>query len=277
MTRPSLRRELELARTLAREAGRLILEVYATNFAVTEKSGDEGPVTEADRRANTLIVRGLAEAFPGDGIIAEESTDNADPRKVRRCWYVDPLDGTREFVARNGEFAVHVGLAVEGEARLGVVYLPVADRLYAGVVGEGCELELEGTTRELHVSSVTDPRELRLLVSRSHKSPRTDRVVELLGLTHVVACGSVGVKCGLLAEGRADLYLHPSGRSSRWDACAPEAVLRAAGGELTDLHGRPYRYDGEELRNVRGLLGSNRAARQVVRAAVDRMLRETPR
>jgi 3'(2'), 5'-bisphosphate nucleotidase len=276
MTTTNLTRELDLARTLAVEAGRLILEVYATEFDVVDKAAGAGPVTEADRRANTLLVRELRRAFPADGIIAEESADNSDARRFARCWYVDPLDGTREFVARNGEFAVHVGLAIGGEARLGVVYKPVDGKLYAGIVGDGCTLESAGKTSRLQVSTRSDQASLRLVVSRSNKSPQTDRIRALLGITDVRECGSVGVKAGLLAENLADVYLHASPRSSRWDSCAPEAVLRAAGGDLTDLFGARYRYDGAELENVRGLFGCNAAAAAVVQPAVLRVLAETP-
>lgn len=262
-----LTRELAVARELAREAGRLLLEVYATDFAVVEKADDAGPVTEADRRANAFLVEALRREFPGDGIVAEESADHGDSRSRRRCWFVDPLDGTAEFVARNGEFAVHVGLAVDGEARLGVVYRPVGSKLYAGIVGDGCTLEEKGDTRTLRVNQVADPAAMRLVVSRSHRSRKTDAIRQALGITRVTECGSVGLKCGLLAEGVADLYLHPGPRSQRWDSCAPEAVLRAAGGVLTDLAGDPYRYDGTELANVRGLLGCSALAFPTIRAA----------
>lgn len=270
---PELSRELDVARALAREAGRLLLEVYATDFAVVEKENGAGPVTEADRRANAFLVEELRRAFPGDGIVAEESAEYGDSRSRSRCWFIDPLDGTAEFVARNGEFAVHVGLAVDGEARLGVVYGPVADKLYAGIVGDGCVLETGGHTRPLRMSPPPDPAAMRLVVSRSHRSRKTDTIRRSLGITRVLECGSVGLKCGLLAEGAADLYLHPGSKSQRWDSCAPEAVLRAAGGILTDLFGEPYRYDGDELGNLRGLVGCAVEAFPAVRAATEPIAR----
>ncbi len=269
-----LNREADLARALAREAGRVILDVYATDFAVEEKAGGEGPVTQADKRANALIVGGLRAAFPDDGVVAEESADNRDAGRFTRCWFVDPLDGTREFVARNGEFAVHIGLAIAGEVKLGVVFLPVSDKLYTGVVGAGAELEADGTTRTLHVSAAARPREVRLLVSRSHRTKRTEHFCELAGIPRVIERGSVGLKCGLIAEGAAEAYVHASPRSSRWDSCAPEAVLKGAGGLMTDLFGEPYRYDGVELRNLRGLVGSNATALPIIRRALDALLAE---
>lgn len=250
-----LERELHVARTLALEAGRVLLEIYETAFAVREKPAGGGPVTDADARANELIVEALQAEFPGDAVIAEESV-GAAAKHGPRCWYVDPLDGTREFVDRNGMFAVQIGLSLRGQAALGVVFAPVAGKLYSGIVGRGCTLEEGGTTRQLEVAPAPEKdSDLRLVTSRSHRSPTTDRIRERLGIERVIQMGSVGLKCGLLAEGLADVYLHPSARSFRWDCCAPEAVLRAAGGTLTDLAGVPYRYDGTELENARGLLG----------------------
>ncbi len=245
--------ELEVATRVAREAGAVILEVYATNFDVVQKADDQGPVTEADQRANELIVSTLRREFPSDSIIAEETTRRDETASTRR-WFIDPLDGTREFVARNGMFAVHIGLAVDGQAVLGVVYAPVSRKLYAGTRDGGSTLELDGATRRLQVAHKANVRDLHLLVSRAHRSKRTDDIQRRLGITRVTPQGSVGLKTGLIAEGLADLYLHPSSRSSRWDSCGPEAILRGAGGVLTDFSGAPYLYDGAELANVRGLL-----------------------
>lgn len=248
----SFEKELEVAARLAREAGELILEVASLpSFRVEEKPEEGGPVTEADLLANEHIVRGLREAFPDDGVVAEESDGDGDGRS--RCWYVDPLDGTKEFLRGNGQFAVHIGLAVEGEARVGIVYRPVGRRLYAGVVGRGCTLEEGGTTRRL-VAPRADPSSLRLALSLSHPSRRIEEVREGLGVREVVRSGSVGLKCAMVAEGAADLYVHASRKSYRWDACAPEAVVRGAGGVFLDMAGEPYRYGEGELQNLRGIL-----------------------
>jgi 3'(2'), 5'-bisphosphate nucleotidase len=257
-----LERELDVALRLAREAGRVLLEVYATSFAVREKPDGGGPVTDADARANALIVDALRAEFPEDAIIAEESVGAAAAHGPR-CWYVDPLDGTREFVNRNGMFAVQIGLAIDADAVLGVVFAPVSRKLYSGIVGRGGTVEDGEESRPLRVAPAR-AEALRLVVSRSHRSPKTERLRQALGIDHVIEMGSVGLKCGLVAEGLADVYLHPSKRTYRWDSCAPEAILGAAGGSLTDLGGHPYRYDGRELENTRGLLGCSPGARDVV-------------
>ena len=244
---------------IARGAGAILMDVYATDFSVAYKAKAD-PVTDADTRANAYIVGELQRAFPGDGIVAEESADQSDALRGGRCWYVDPVDGTKEFVARNGEFAVMLGLAIDGAAVLGVVYQPVTDKLYAGVVGEGATLEQHGASRELRVSEVSDPRQLRLVVSRSHRNRTVAGVVSKLGIQDERQTGSVGLKAGLIAERQADLYLHISDKSSMWDACGPEAVLRAAGGRFTDMAGKPYHYGGTDMRNRSGILACNAAA-----------------
>lgn len=266
-------REIAEASDLARGAGQILLEVYATDFAVEQKDADGGPVTEADRRASAFIVEGLRRAFPGDGVVSEELSDVSGADR-RRCWYVDPLDGTREFVNRNGEFAIHIGLSVDGKAAAGVVYRPIGGRLFAGAPGSGATVEDAAGLRSLHVSRTVTPEALRLVASRSHFSRKVDQVRKRLGITEIQRSGSVGLKCGMLAEGTADLYVHVSRKSYRWDICAPEAVLRGAGGVLTDLAGKPYAYDGEELQNLRGLLACSTAAWPVVGPVVAEMARE---
>ena len=251
-----LDRELVEAVKLAKEAGDLLMEIYATDFDVDFK-GEKNPVTEADRKVNELLVRRLRETFPGDGVVAEESRDTSDSIRRGRCWYIDPLDGTKEFIAKNGEFAVMIGLAIEGEARLGVVYRPVGDRLYRAVVGDSAFVDVGDRTFALKGTVVSDPKELRLVVSRSHRSESTDALVKRLQIQHETTSGSVGLKVGLIAQRDADLYVHLSGHSWAWDACAPDAILRSAGGRFTDLGGRSFVYGGDDLRSRRGILACN--------------------
>ncbi|HSN84072.1 MAG TPA: 3'(2'),5'-bisphosphate nucleotidase CysQ [Polyangiales bacterium] len=258
-----LDREIREAARIARHAGAILMKIYATDFAVSYK-GRADPVTEADMQANAYIVGELREHFPEDGIVAEETTDKSDALKPGRCWYVDPLDGTKEFIERNGEFSVMLGLAIDGRSSAGVVYQPTTDKLYAGAVGSGAYLEEMGVRRELKVSDVSDTSRLRLVVSRSHRNRAVDEVVRKLDVEHELALGSVGLKAGLIAEQKADLYLHISDRSSAWDACGPEAVLQAAGGRFTDLGGNAYHYGGTDMRNRAGIIACNAAAYDAV-------------
>jgi 3'(2'), 5'-bisphosphate nucleotidase len=236
-----LERELASAVEFARQAGQILLAVYAKDFSVAFK-GKNDPVTEADQLANTFLVQALRERFPEDGIVAEETADQSDALAKERCWFVDPLDGTKEFIAKNGEFSVMIGLAIAGESRLGVVYQPSLDKLYAGVVGQGARLEEAGKVRSLQVSDQADTSKLRLVVSRSHRPESVEQIMAKLGTDQEMPSGSVGVKVGLITEQRADLYVHVSDKSSLWDACGPEAILKAAGGSFCHVDGSQVNY-----------------------------------
>ncbi|MDB4974802.1 MAG: 3-5-bisphosphate nucleotidase [Myxococcaceae bacterium] len=253
-----LEQELAAAVELARGAGRILMDIYAQDFAVAYK-GKNDPVTEADKLANAYIVEELTRRFPDDGIVAEESVDRGDSLTKSRCWFVDPLDGTKEFIAKNGEFSVMIGLAVDGKSLLGVVFQPSLDKLYHGVVGQGATLEQQGKVSALRVSEESDPAKLKLVVSRSHRPASIEQIMTRLGTTAEMPSGSVGVKVGLIAERAADLYVHISDKSSLWDACGPEAVLHAAGGRFTHVDGSAISYTSAEMKNLKGILACNRA------------------
>jgi 3'(2'), 5'-bisphosphate nucleotidase len=255
--------ELRVALRLAREAGAVVLEYYNTPLHVEQKENayDSEPVTEADRAANALIVAGIRHEFPDDGILAEESIDTERRLGKRRVWMIDPLDGTKGFISRGADFAVQIGLAVDGESVLGVVYQPLPRVMYWAARAGGAWIERNGTAAErARVSDVSDIRHMRLAASRSHRSPRMDRVVRALGLEQEVQRNSVGVKVGLLIERRCDLYIHLSPRTKQWDTCAPEAILSEAGGRFTDLFGVPLRYNSPEVENRNGIVATNGAA-----------------
>lgn len=253
-----LEHELEIARGLTLRAGALVMSHYG-NVKVETKAGDE-PVTAADREANELLVRGLSEAFPDDGILAEESKPIAGWWKHERIWCIDPVDGTKEFIKQNGEFAVMVGLAQAGVAVLGLVFLPARGLLYWGGPQLGTfEEDLDGgrAPRKLRVSDRAEFSEMGMAISRSHRSERVSDMAQRLGITSETLSGSVGIKLAMVASASVDLYLHPSEGTKRWDACGPDAILAGAGGVLTDLRGRPIAYASEDIHNTSGLLASN--------------------
>ena len=259
-----LRRELDAAIDLARRAGREILTFYHAPADIEWKEAHE-PVTVADKAANGLIVEGLAIAFPEDAILAEETPDTTGRLRRDRLWVVDPMDGTKEFIKKNGEFSVMIGLAVDGVATLGVVYQPTRDRLFYGVAGHGAFLvEDGGEARPLSVSDVGETADMCVAVSRSHRSSRIDTVRSALGIAREVQSGSVGLKVGLICERHCDLYIHPSPQTKQWDACAPEALLVAAGGRMTDLEGNAFVYNRADLYNRNGILATNGRAHEQI-------------
>lgn len=252
--------EMRIALELAREAGAAILDFYEGPLDIEQKAtaDDREPVTQADKLANQIIVDRLRHEFPNDGILAEESIDTSHRLDKARVWMIDPLDGTTGFIEGNGDFAVQIGLTEKGESVLGVVYQPLTGVLYRAVRGGGAWIERPDFEPEQ--GRVSDHREIstmRLAASRSHRSPRMDRVVEAFGLKEEVLRGSVGIKVGLIVEQQCDLYVHLSPRTKQWDTCAPEVILNEAGGRITDLFGRPLRYNHADVQNRNGVVASN--------------------
>ena len=242
---------LTFARRVARRAGAAAMAHYGTAEASSKQGGS--PVTEADHAANAIIIQAIREAYPADAILSEESKDSPDRLKASRVWIVDPLDGTKEFLAQNGEFSIMIGLALNGEAVLGVVYMPDGDRLYSAARGLGATLEVDQEVHGLRTdkSHYWPP---RMVGSRSHADEMTLRIRDALGVTDVAPSGSVGVKCALIAEGKRDLYVHPVPYLKEWDTCAPEVVLREAGGCVVDCLGERLSYNKQDPRQPHGIL-----------------------
>ena len=277
MTKNLYDRDLRVACELARAAGAAILEHYDGPIRVEQKQSadDAEPVTQADRIANEMIVNGLKRQFPNDGILAEESVDTKRRLGKSRVWMVDPLDGTNGFIDGNGDFAVQIGLAEEGECVVGVVYQPLTGVLYRAVRGEGTWIERPQFEPErAHVSNQTDLSSMRLAASRSHRSSRMNKVVTRFGFREEVQRGSVGIKVGLLVEQQCDVYIHLSPRTKQWDTCAPEVVLTEAGGRVSDLFGYPLNYNVPDVQNRNGLVASNGVAHEQIIATLAPLLEE---
>jgi 3'(2'), 5'-bisphosphate nucleotidase len=225
-------------------AGNAIMEVYERDFDV-ELKDDRSPLTEADRAAHAIIVERLGELSPRLPVLSEESAGDevADRRQWERFWLVDPLDGTKEFIKRNGEFTVNIALIEGNKPVLGVVGAPALGIVYAGASGHGAFRRANGDTRPISVRRpAADP--LRVVGSRSHASPDLAAFLETLGPHEIKPMGS-SLKICLVACGEADLYPR-LGPTSEWDTAAAEAVLIAAGGSMMDLTGQPLTYNARE-------------------------------
>ena len=273
-------RELRVAVELAREAGAAIIDLYDGLIEVQQKQDldYQEPVTLADRRANELIVNRIAREFPDDGILAEETEDTERRLGKQRVWMIDPLDGTSGFINGNGDFAVQIGLTQDGEAVLGVVYQPLTRLLYRAVRGQGAWIEHgntpEAEPEQARVSDQTDFSLMRLAASRSHRSPRMDRVVKAFGVKQEVRRGSVGIKVGLIIERQCDLYVHLSPRTKQWDSCAPQVILSEAGGRFSDIFGAPITYNSPQVQHRNGLIATNGVAHDQVIEALAPLLAE---
>jgi 3'(2'), 5'-bisphosphate nucleotidase len=253
----ALARELEVAERLAREAGALALRYRDGDLRVELKEGDE-PVTIVDQRASRIIVAGLAAAFPDDCVVSEEEPQPDKRIGAERAWFVDPIDGTKDYIAGRDGFSVMIGLNMRGRPAAGVVYQPVGDRLFAAAPGVGAWFTAPGVApRRLRVSPVTEVAQIRLVASKSHREGAIDEVKSALGIRDEFNIGSVGLKLGLIALAERDLYVNPSPHCKAWDTSAPEAILHEAGGRMTDMDGTPVRYDQPAAIHARGLVASN--------------------
>jgi 3'(2'), 5'-bisphosphate nucleotidase len=239
-------------REIASDAGRAILAVYERDFAATTKA-DGSPLTEADRAAHELIVARLAALSPDIPVLSEESAGITYEERARwnRFWLVDPLDGTKEFIKRNGEFTVNIALIAGDEPLLGVVHVPVSGATYFACRGEGAFLDAPGRPPSaIHAGSYTAGR-ARVVASRSHAGDGLraylDGLAAAEGEFDTVAMGS-SLKLCLVAEDKADVYPR-LGPTSEWDTAAAQCVVEAAGGRVTDVHGEPLRYNKTSLLN----------------------------
>lgn len=222
---------------LAIKAGEEILDVYGQDFAVTIKD-DNSPVTDADTRAEAVIIEGLEALAPGVPVVAEEAVAAGDtPPSCHTFFLVDPLDGSKEFVSRNGEFTVNIALVSDGKPVLGVVYAPALGRIWWGGIGEGAHRGEVADGKIVNVRPIAcapcGTKGLRVVGSRSHSTPEFESYLKTVDVADFVAAGS-SLKFCLLAEGEADLYPR-FGRTMEWDTAAGDAVLRAAGGQVKTL------------------------------------------
>jgi 3'(2'), 5'-bisphosphate nucleotidase len=238
-------RLLDAVRVIAERAGAAIMDVYAAPFEVEHKR-DDSPLTEADRASHAIIRDGLASLEPRLPLLSEESAPSelTQRRRWHSYWLVDPLDGTKEFVKRNGEFTVNIALIVGGRATLGVVLAPAIGLEYAGATALGAWRRRQGGPQEPIHTTVGRAGPARVLGSRSHASPALAAYLERLGPHEIISMGS-SLKMCLVADGQADVYPR-LGPTSEWDTAAAQAVLETAGGSMIDLAGRDLRYNTKE-------------------------------
>lgn len=250
--------DLERLGNLARNAGKVILEVYGTDFEV-ERKEDRSPLTLADRRSHQIIAEGLQSLYPEIPVLSEEGKEA--PYAVRKAWptfwLVDPLDGTKEFVKRNGEFSVNIALIEGTTPTIGLIYLPVLDRLYVADVRAGCWEVVPGNSRRIEIVRSSPESTIRVLKSRSHPSPDLEALLEILPSYDSVARGSALKFCAL-AAGEADFYPR-FGPTWEWDTAAGQAIVIAAGGVMVALNGKPFTYNKPNLVNGPFLAASSLA------------------
>lgn len=237
-----LEKELLHVKELVFEAGQMAKRIRNQGYQTKEKSNKEGPVTTADLAISDFLSEKLNQKYPNDLVISEESIVPDYLLEDKRIWFIDPIDGTQDFVDNGSEWAIMIALAINGRSVLGVVYQPDENKLYFAIEGHGSFLECGKRLQRLQVNTGKNFQNITLIQSRHHFSKKAQHLAEKLGIKKTILQSSLGLKIASIAEGKAELYLNFSGRCHLWDLCAPEIILREAGGNISDKNGSPLSY-----------------------------------
>lgn len=247
-----LRHVLEVSQDLAVRAGHKIMEIYegAAETRVTYKA-DHSPLTIADRLSNQIITEGLRANFPSYAILSEEEKDDRERLKNDFCFIVDPLDGTKEFLKRNGQFTVNIALAYRHKSVMGVIYVPVTGELYFGAEGQGSWLKTRDKNQSrLHVSTVTDRDQIRFVASSSHGCSQLDDLIAKHHIQNLISMGS-SLKGCLIAKGEAEIYYRYN-PTMEWDTAAMQCIAEEAGAVFRQMDDSDMRYNRENSCNEKG-------------------------
>lgn len=246
--------ELEIAINAAKEAGKAVMEVYSSSDFEIETKGDDSPVTKADLAANDVLLDKLRQT--PYGIVSEET--GKEDKGNNKFWIIDPLDGTKDFIGKTGEFSTMIALLVDGKSVLGVVYAPAIDTLWYAAKGMGAfVVEGNSSPKKMEVSRVKSAEDFRLVISRNHFKEKDKAIADRLGITEYKKMGSVGVKFARIGNGEAELCIYGNPYMGIWDDCASDIIIKESGGDCFDINGNTPEYDLDGLKMVNGFVGTN--------------------
>ncbi len=244
---------------IAKKAGEKVLFYYDKDYEVVDKGGDS-PLTQADLASNEYILSELEKY--GYGILSEEKADDAKRLSKDSVWIVDPMDGTKDFINKTGEFTIMIGLVEKrGDVFrpiLGVVYVPSQRVIYYASENAGAFMQKEDQeAKKIKVVNKKEISEMIMIGSRFHESELETEIMKERGMKERVVCGSAGLKLCKIAEGVADLNINPSDKTWEWDVCAADIILKEAGGVLTDTKGQGFVYNKKDPRNLNGYVAGS--------------------
>lgn len=240
-----------------------ILPLYSSEDFKIKTKLDNSLVTTADIISDNTV-RSFLEQF-NFPIISEESVYKA--QKSKYIWVIDPLDGTLDFIEKTGEFSILIGLLKDNRPYFGCIFRPTTKSMYFAQKRKGAFLKKEKKQYMIAVSK-RDDKEKIMVLSRSHPNAEDNQVMKTLGIQTSITSGSLGLKLALLAEGKADVYLNTSNKTSIWDTCAGDVILHEAGGRITDVNGEPLRYNSERSNNEHGIIATNNREHEKVITAI---------
>lgn len=248
--------ELEQLMSLVKEAGRKTLDYYG-NVKRNVKS-DGSAVTLADIASNDILVNGIHDLFPKDGILSEELTDNVERLSKERVWIIDPLDGTEDFIAQTGDFSVILGLSVQGKSELGILYAPTQDAFFVGQRNQGAYRIASSGKEKLRVSDKTSVQDMTLIISRFYK----ENALQYVPARNILRSGGGGLRICKMAQGLADIHISFTGKD--WDYCGPDVILGEAGGKMTTLDNQPCVWNNQDPKNKLTRVSSNGKMHEVI-------------
>lgn len=248
--------DIEEIKEIAREAGEEIMKYYETDSVVTYKKGDKNsPLTKADLTSNKIICEALKKY--GWPILSEELADDKSRLNSEYVWIVDPLDGTKDFIERTGEFCVIIALVKNYQPILGVIYIPVETVCYFAEKDSGTYMESFDNKNKIMIDKESEFSKMVILTSKYHLGKLEEELAKLSDIKEKKQIGSAGIKISRIAEGKAHIYINSSDKSSEWDTCAGALIIKEAGGKITDLDGNDLIYNNENPRHLRGYVASN--------------------
>jgi len=253
---------LTLTRSVAWGASDILREYYRGNVVENQPDDKDGPVTAADLACNHYILDTLQKELQGEdfGYLSEETYQKGEKFTEEYVWIIDPLDGTRDFIDKTGEYAIHIALTTGGRPILAVVAVPEADKIYYAMKDQGTYVETrDGTSTKIEVSGRNNIESLYLVVSRTHRDQRFQNLIDQLPFAGRNYVGSVGNKIANILEKQSDVYISLSGKSAPkdWDFAAPELILTEAGGQVTYFDGTPLTYNKGDVNQWGGIMASN--------------------
>ena len=247
----SYKKELEVSKKAAVLAGQAIMEIYNSEDFNVEYKDDKSPLTKADKASNEIIVKMLSESFPTYAILSEEEKDNPERLKNDLCFVVDPLDGTKEFIKRNGQFTVNIALSYKHKSVMGVIYVPVTGELYYAYQGFGSYLEKDGKITRLAVSKEKKEKsDLNVVMSNSHGCPQMEELLNKYNLKNFVKVGS-SLKGCMIAKGDADVYYRHN-PTMEWDTAAMQCIVEEAGAIFMQMDDTEMLYNRVDSLNIKG-------------------------
>lgn len=248
---------------VAQKAGNILLKYYERGnktLSIENKNNDLLDfVTKADKECDVYITEKLRKLYPSDTIISEESYKPGKYNLGGRVWYIDPLDGTKEFMFEGGRFSVMIGLCIDGIPIFGVIYNPLEEKTFVGEKNMGSYYSVDHTSwKQLHVSRINTIQDSTQIVRKMYDEKRdADNVIEKFQEKNIIRDGSIGLRFGRIASGTAEFTINTNRRASKWDTCAPQIILEEAGGHVTDIFGSQLNYMQPGIRWMSSFIGSN--------------------